>query len=110
MLARRGGDHLRFDTSLRKRCGPLTDLAPLAAERPRVLLVRRIRIGEKREFAARYLLNEERLGRVGLHEKRQLVHPLLLANPGQQPGLFHIVDEIGQALLGHVFLQKCGFT
>src|SRR5262249_56481325 len=80
----------------------LTRLVPLAAQRPSVLLVGRIRIGEKREFAGRYLRNEERLGGVGLHEKRQLVHSLLLANPGQQPGLLHGIDEFAQALLRHL--------
>jgi hypothetical protein len=110
LLARRRADDDGRDPSLRCLDHLHASLGLLAAHRPGVLVLVRIRIGKEGELATGDLLDEYRGRRMILHYPGKLVDPFVLGDADEQAGGLHRGDEVGQRLLRHDGSSTAGAT
>jgi hypothetical protein len=71
----------------------------VAAHRPGKHLLVRIGIGQHRELGVLDLLDQDGLGRVGLHDLRHLIDAHLVLDAHEEAGLVHRLNEVGKRLL-----------
>ncbi len=101
----------RFDGDRLEGLGPdrsdrLRELVRPAAERLCVLDPIGIGIGEKLEVAVPHLFHQQRLVRIRLHQHRQFVDALLVADSNELTDLLQVRHECLHRLLGHEVLIR----